>query len=109
MEAPSWIMIAVCFWIFGYFKSKLAGLSDGRLVQIPKWMNILFCAYPQSKEIPNGLILSIGLWFQLTGWLFLLYGLFARYLIQNGFYSFVVGLAGSLIIGVTLVDVLDRR
>ena len=112
MELSSWIMLGIVFWVFGYIKTKFGESSDGELLVIPKWIFMIICGYPQSIELPANTVLIAGLRAQVTGFLLIVFGLFTRYLISEGFLSVIISLISipsSLLLSIFLVNLLSRR
>lgn len=109
MEIGSWALLGFVFWMFGYLKSKYASSADGKLLVIPKWINILACGFPQSKDVPKYSVLLLGLRAQIIGWLLVIYGLFFRRLISDDLLSYIVGFVGSLMLSVILVNLFSRE
>lgn len=101
--------MASVFWLFGYLKTRFGLPSDGTLVFIPKWMNLLVCGFPQSNDLPKDSVLTVGLRAQLIGWLLLVYTLFAKDLINDELLTFIIGFLGSFLVSKALVSLVDGK
>jgi hypothetical protein len=109
MEISGWILFAVIFWVFGYSKTKYFEPSDGKFVYVPRWVYLIICGLPRTKDLPQETVSIIGLRAQISGWVLLVYGLFARHLILDELLSFVVGFVISLFLGFGLAYLISRN
>jgi len=97
MNLNALVFIGLVMWCLGFFRSKIATKTETILLLPPFWFTIL-CGRPNSKELPPGVLHAAGVWFQLIGWLMVIYGIFASLLVNNPINT-LVGVFVSLIIG----------
>jgi hypothetical protein len=99
MNVGSWFLFSGFFWMCGYLHLKIFEPNQcDKLVFVPRWMFLLFGA-PRHRNIPIKVMPVRGVYLQLAGILFLLYGLlFNKIVIKDPSLSTACGLGVCLLI-----------
>lgn len=100
-------LFAIIIWLSGYFQTKYP--FEKSVVSVPKWL-FLLCGAPKTKKLPQNIMSSRGLGFQITGVLMFIYSYTVKDLpfSESIWGNPIAGAAVSLVIASIIVFLIAR-